>query len=122
MTKREVTSLLRELQVRMHLRHWDIEVDWHTPAEPGNEATLWVANTYDDAVLYLDRAWRSWSPYKMRQTLLHELGHALTRDLVQAVQSVKDEISGEAWNLYQDRFFHELEGVVDRYATILASR
>lgn len=120
MTKREVEKLLRDLQVRMFLRHWDIAIDWNTAPNEGCDATLWVANTYDDAVLYLAAGWRSWSPWKMRQTLLHELGHATTRDLVSAVESIKDELEGSVWNVYQDRFFHELEGVVDRYATIVA--
>jgi hypothetical protein len=57
----------------------------------------------------------------MRQTILHELGHAVMRDLQQAVESSKDELEGSAWNLYYDRFLHELEGVVDRYATIIAT-
>lgn len=120
MSRRDAERLLRRLQVEMHLRHWEIRIDWDQAPKDGCDATLWCANSYDDAVLTLDSGWSSWGGWKLRQTIFHELGHAVTRDLVQAVEAVKDELDGSVWNLYQDRFFHELEGVVDRYATILA--
>ena len=121
MTKRQVLAITRELRGRMLLDHWDIRVDFNEPTGSKADATTWRANTYDTATIRLAAEWRSFDERRMRELIAHELGHLLTRDLDEAVGSIKDELSGEVWNLFYDRYIHEIEGVVDRYGRILAS-
>ena len=106
----------------MLLDHWRVEVSWLTAASEGADATTWRSDGYDEALLFFAPGWRKFSAGRMRHLIVHELGHLIVRDLDRAVESLKDEIPGEAWNLHYERYLHEVEGIVDRYATILVGR
>jgi hypothetical protein len=120
-TQRDLRRIVRDLVRVMNLRDWRIRIDFETrPAHAGSVASTWRSTHYDDAVIYLCEGWRGWVPAQARQIMAHELGHLITRDLDRAVESLEDELEGSAWNLYFERYIHELEGVVDRYAEIIA--
>jgi hypothetical protein len=102
----------------MRLDHWRIDLDFDGDAGEGNNAMVWRSYAYDDATIYLDPEWRDRDERAMAQTLLHELGHVLCRDLDRAALSVDAEL-GEAFAHFERRYKHESEGVVDRYAELL---
>ena len=119
MTKREVERLLRRLQTLMGLDHWRIDLDWGQEASGGNYGEVWRSYQYDDATIYLGESWRERDFEGIRYTLLHELGHILCRDLDRCARDLEKEL-GDAFPMYEKRYCHEIEGVVDRYALVIA--
>lgn len=103
----------------MLLPHWRIEVLFDVdPPEPGVNAQIRWAFQYDQAVLEVCAGWRSWSGGKVRRIIAHEFGHLIARDLQVAVLDQED-VLGDGWDQFFRRYTHEIEGVVERYATII---
>ena len=120
MTKREVERTFARLVKLMRLGHWRIKLDLDSPAGEGNNADVWRSYQYDDASIRLAANWRQRSSREIAYLLAHELGHILLRDLDQAALSVEDDLGEEGFVHYERRYKHEAEGVVDRYAEMLA--
>lgn len=119
LTREYMEEVIREWQTVLGLTHWTIIVDWDTPAAEDNYADVAPKDSYDEATIKLSADWPSWSFDFATKTLIHELLHLTTRDLLTAATAVEDVLPASAWKLFEDRFTHELEGVVDRIALTL---
>lgn len=116
MTKREVERALRVWTDRLGLSHWDIRIDWETPAHEDSDAGTWRANQYDRAVMFLAPEWREWNQKRMNQLLVHELLHLYVRDVDVVLDVALTLASSAAREQLESRYFHEVEGLVDRLA------
>lgn len=119
MTRRRIEQLVKTWQRRLKLDHWDVEVDWTKPPSEGAFATCWRFNQYDRANLYIDPGFGSWSESFAERTIVHELLHLIARDLDRAIADVESFLAPESYMALDKRYEHEIEGVVDRLATIL---
>jgi len=121
-TQAKVRKLVKNWQAFLGLTHWDVSVDFETPAGDDTVARVWRSNYYDKAIIYLDVEWKSWTQIEANHVVAHELVHLLTRDLEEAIASVRGHVTEDgAWLAIEDRLSHELEGVVDRLADKLVT-
>jgi hypothetical protein len=112
--------MLDEMQERFGLGGWHIEIDFDHPLKGGTEAQITRPAYYDTGRLQLARKWAQWDEAKLRHLLAHELGHLLTRDLEEAVMDLKDFFTAQStWQMFHKRYLQEIEGVVDRYASVI---
>lgn len=121
MTARRLRELVARYQRRLGLLHWTIEVDLDTELQGTRNAEVRWAWSYDSAVVVLDAGeWPGWSPDYAERIVAHELLHVLTRDLCVAASEAADCLPKAARKVVKDRWDHELEGVVERLAAVLA--
>ena len=119
MTKREIERLVSDWQKRLKLEHWSIKVDWSRSPREDAYATTHRRIKYDIAEIYFDSEYRTWSKDFAEQLVVHELLHLTTRDLDQVIGDLEDLLRLESFKLVEKRYDHEIEGVVDRFATIV---
>ena len=110
MTRAGLEKIVRTWQKRLRLDHWDIKVDFTTPAEDGSIAENSRMNKYDDAIIRLHPDWQMWDAKFTAENMVHELLHCHDRDLQEALKNLDGD---KTWSQ------HELEGFVDRLACIL---
>lgn len=116
MTQAKILKLVASWQEFLGLSQWDIAVDFDTPTGEEANAHIFRFNQYDKAILYLNQDWKSWNLRHTNELIAHEMLHLLARDLEQAWQSVDNHVTDEVFMALDDRFVHELEGLVDRLA------
>lgn len=116
MTRKQAEAIIRDWQDRLGLERWNIEIKWDEPAGEGNNAKTWRAGWYDDARMYFDPEWPTWSHEKFEQTTIHELLHLLHRGVDEAWNDVDGQLHRDAWSLADKRYLQEMEGFIDRLA------
>lgn len=119
MSKRELERIVRLWQTRLGLDAWDIRVDWDKPAREGCDATTWRSTDYDRAILYFDTpTWPTWAEKRgldfVHRIVVHELLHLLVRDLDELVDSLNGQLHRDVFAVTENRYDHEIEGLVDR--------
>ncbi len=114
MTRRDVEKVLRVWVDRLQLRHWDLSIDWDTPASENADATTWRGNCYDRAVLFFDPEVLTWDALKLNRIVVHELLHLVTRDIDRVVEESCVSLPRRAYEQVDLRYEHAIEGVVDR--------
>lgn len=124
--KRELTrefmeKAMLEWRESLALTHWAIRIDWDEPANEDNYAEVTPKDSYDEARIRFDAGWASWKPDFAVKIIIHELLHLTTRDMLNAASSVEAVLPTSAWKLFDDRFEHELEGVIERIAVTLVN-
>ena len=119
MTKRQVEALVRDWKKRLKLDHWDIKVDWSRSPREDCYATTTRRTQYDIAELLFDSEYATWTEDFTAKLVVHELLHIVTRDLDRVIADVEEVMHLETFRLLDKRYEHEIEGVVDRLATIL---
>ncbi len=123
MTRGQIEKLLRRWQIKLGLSGWNIKIDFNKPASGDDDITVWRSTSYDEADICLEPGWDKWEKDQgigfTELNIVHELVHIVLRDLEIAHMDLIDELSSQAQHLANDRFKHELEGVVDRIARIL---
>lgn len=118
LTREDIASLVDVWQERLRLTHWEIRIDWEN--EPGEDELANVNwSFYDVATLRFAATYPMWSRREANWTVVHELMHIVMRDLQEGVESAERVLPASAYRLFDARFQHELEGVVDRTAALL---
>jgi hypothetical protein len=120
MNRSDIEGYLAEWQTRLGLDHWKIEVKWDKPASEDQDARVEMEDWYDTCTMHLASEWREWNVQKAQAIVVHELLHLVFRDLGGAVEAVHALLGSEAKVLADARFQHEVEGVVERLAQVLA--
>lgn len=118
MTEARLTRIVRVWVKRLNLSGWAVSINFDEPASSDADATTWRSNSYDRAQIRVAPEWRTWSPETANRLMVHELLHLCTRDIDRVVASVEPELMPQAWKLLDDRYDHEIEGLVDRLSTV----
>lgn len=121
MTRDQLEAIVREWQRRLNIPHWRVIINWNK-IEESDKALARVARDgdgYEGATLSFAPEWRTWSVQETNEIIAHELTHMLMHDLEMAGVSAEEVLTGTAWRLFNHRFEHELEGVVDKLALLL---
>jgi hypothetical protein len=113
----DIEYILSVWQGRLNLTHWVVKVDWDEPLEDVEANIMW--GSYDQATVRFNTAHDKWSRRYTNETVVHELLHLVLRDLQNGVESAEAALSASAYRLFENRFQHELEGVVERLALLL---
>ena len=117
----DVDACIHAWQIRLGL-NWKVEVKWDEPPVDGAEAEFIATMWYDEASLRLRADWPSWGVEKLNHVICHELLHAVTRDLHETINAIGPHIKHPStWALFENRYTHELEGVIDRVAFAFVS-
>jgi hypothetical protein len=124
-----VEAKLTVWQQRLDLRHWDVRLDFDT--EPDVEravAEIACHEQYDRATIYLAPGWREWSAdgeigelkVTLDYLLVHELTHALMRDLDQPAMNDLDKLAHpDALSVFIEVYHRQRERLTDRLATVI---
>lgn len=116
MTKRQLTKIYRTWQRRLGLEKWDIKINWDEPTTRG-EAVTWRCNDYDEGHVHFETDWVKWTNTEANLFCVHELVHLFMRDVEQASDAGEETIKNPtAKELYRKRFYHDLEGAIERLA------
>ena len=120
MTREHLELIVREWQRRLNIPHWRVTIDWDEPANENNYAEITRTGAlYEGARMRLEPGYETWPLELANELIAHELMHAVMFDLQAAVESAEEVMTGAAFKLFEHRFVHELEGVVDRLALML---
>lgn len=119
MTKGQLERVFRLWQSRLGLERWRIEFRWDELCGPDSYAEIEKSSYYDTAKVRLEPDWSKWSPEFAEQILVHELVHALHRDVDEAWNDLEGQLQQTAWLLANRRYRHAMEGFVDRMASRL---
>ena len=114
MTRKQFEREFRTWQNRLGLDAWHVEINWDEPARKDCDATTWRSDDYDRAVIKLDVEWPSWDDDFTRRIIVHELLHLLTRDVDEVFDSLETQLQRDLYTATQNRYKHEIEGLVDR--------
>lgn len=119
MTREQIEALFRSWAPRLRLGHWTITFDWTKPSPKGTWAAVTFEDSYDVAIVRVGAEHDTWDPTVGEQVVVHELMHLVMRDAQRAVELTHKLLEPQARRLARVQFDHELEGVVDRMATVL---
>lgn len=119
MTRRQIEKLVYRWQRKLKLDHWEIEIKWSEAPTPGSYATTWRMNQYDRAEIYVSPEFTTWTADFAERTMVHELLHLVTRDLDRVLGDAEGFLPKTAFRWIDKRYEHEVEGVIDRLATVL---
>jgi hypothetical protein len=115
-TQKQFEQYVAEWQTRLGLERWQLTHSWEKPLVRGANAVITRSSSYDTASLRVARDWQSWPADKLAWNVVHELLHLHMRDVDQTVAPVKDALHPDAWAMFNARYEHEIEGVIDRLA------
>jgi hypothetical protein len=120
MTRERLEQIVREWERRLNITHWRITLEWDKPAPDGVYAQITRGgDMYETAGLQFATDFNTWSVKVANEIVAHELLHVVLFDLQAAGDAAEEVLNGEAFKLFDARFMHELEGVVDRLALLL---
>lgn len=117
MTKKQLERIVRDWQSRLGLERWDISIRWDRSLENSDAyAEIKVHETYDQASIYFEATLLNQSERIVTATVIHELLHALHRDIDQAWKSATGALHPDA-NVQADaRYYSVYEAFIDRVA------
>ena len=121
MTREQIETYFETWLPRLRLTHWDIFINWDEPPPEGESAITTWAYAYDSAMFRFAPSYDTWTERYAEATVVHELLHLVARDLDVAIDACHSQLSGRARALAKARTDHEMEGVVDRVATVLVA-
>lgn len=110
---------VRDMADRMGLRDWTVTIADDLPEELAS-----VAHTMD-AATFLPSSYKTLTLYikdhphtadEVRSLVAHELVHALTRDWMEAAQTLESHVNPIVYDLYSMRLSHEMEQAVEAIA------
>jgi hypothetical protein len=121
MTETYVRKAFKFWQTVCGLDAWSIELILGdgVDGDPTAEASIWMSQTYDRAIMRLCDDWATRDKDWINETLVHEFMHIHERDLKCAIESVYDQLAPAISDMYDDRVHHEREGLVDRLAMVI---
>lgn len=106
----------------MAVSHWHVRIEFDSvEGGAGARGAIWWTFQYDECTLHLPPGWREYDDVEFVRLIAHELGHLICRDLEMTFKSAEVSMNKHAWQQFRTRYVHEIEGVVDRYATIIAA-
>ncbi len=121
MTLSDVSELVAGWQEPLGLTTWDLTIE--LVASPGdNDEALAACLTdgpYERATLQFADALLNQTPQRVEEAVVHELLHLTSRDLSSAIQDAEEQLGPVAGPMFHNRTLHELEGIVDKVATLL---
>lgn len=115
-----VRAYIGRLQPLLGLAHWRVRVDDDPPEQ--SDAYAWFACWTDQwgmTLRFADDHFRC-EPEKQRDTVVHELCHALLDNLCAAVHDGYDGLDQTSRNWAWERFHREAELLVDGLARVIA--
>jgi hypothetical protein len=122
LSRSAVELLVATWQQRLQLTHWVVKLDWESLLDPAvDRAMITRDNPYDVATLQLASTWPSWTNRELTLIVVHELVHLVTRDMEEAAEVVEPLLGESGKTLWSARWTHELEAVVDKFATLIVN-
>lgn len=120
-TRQDIETYVARWLPLLRLTHWAVTLDWGTPADDGDDASIHPTESYDLARMRLSSDFAKWTPTYAEGVVVHELLHLVTRDLEHAADLTHGLLPKAARELAEAHFTHEVEGVVDRIAAVLVA-
>ena len=121
MTLSDVAELVAGWQEPLGLTTWNLTIE--LVANPGDNDDALAACTpdgaYERATLQFADALLKQSPRRVEEVVVHELLHLTCRDLSSVLQDAEEQLGPVAGPMFHNRTLHELEGIVDKVATLL---
>jgi len=121
MTLSDVAELVAGWQEPLGLTTWNLTIE--LVANPGDNDDALASCTpdgpYERATLQFADALLQYPPRRVEEAVVHELLHLTCRDLTFAIQDAEEQLGPVAGPMFHNRTLHELEGVVDKVATLL---
>lgn len=117
MTKKQLERVVREWQHRLGLGLWELRIDWDRQLENSDAwAEIKVHDTYDQATVRFESALLSQPDRLVTVTVIHELLHALHRDIDQSWKSAISALHPDANAQADARYYGAYEAFIDRVA------
>lgn len=120
MSREDIERVVDVWKGRLYLAHWQTTIAWDRPLDEGDaigECDRY--DSYDYATLRFAPSLFTSDRRKVNTTVVHELLHMSMRDLEWAACSVEKLLPKAVYTLFDARFEHEAEAMIDRLATIL---
>jgi hypothetical protein len=104
---------LRDIQQRMGLSHWRLELKDGWPEEGSKTAVacVWRNTNQASADLYFRDPEGDWN--QLLASIVHELVHVHTRDWDEATDAAREHLTVPTWTMYNHRLVQEMEQAVD---------
>lgn len=119
MTRGYIEQLFYHWSEKLYLTHWTFQFKWDDALdEPDMEAQVDRSGFYDYVNIRIHPDFHKWDQQYANKTVVHELYHLLFRDMDSCVDSVETFLPKKLWEMWELRYEHEVEGLVDRLATI----
>lgn len=119
MTKARVERILREWQTTLKLSHWRIRVNWDAPSDEDCHANIKVDDSYENASIRVDPAFREWTERFTHETIVHELLHIFENQAGCVVESLERIMEPHAYYLLENHYTQMVENWIDRLALII---
>lgn len=116
MSQRELEAFVRLWQRRLGLERWELKIEWDKPAGDDFAAQIFCSMSYDSARIRFESEWSKWTRDEAQKIVVHELLHALHRDVDTAVESIDGQIHRDAQTVFDRQYKHALEGMIERLA------
>lgn len=110
---------VRDMADRMGLKDWDVEIAEELPEDLVSvghtmDAATFLPSSYKNLTLYIKD--HPHTAKQVRSLVAHELVHALTRDWMEAAQTLENHVNPIVFDLYSMRLSHEMEQAVEAIA------
>jgi len=121
MTLSDVAELVAGWQEPLGLTTWNLTIE--LVANPGDNddalAACMPSIHYEQATLQFAEALLRHTPRRVEEAVVHELLHLTCRDLASVFEDAEEQLGPVAGPMFHNRTLHELEGIVDKVATLL---
>ncbi len=108
----EVYDYMHFLANNMALKDWTIELGW-TSHDDDNYAANHLARVRKSSIIELSPNYWSQSPEDRRHTLTHELLHCHANAFYALVETAREVLGAQVWNVYEKSIDDEMERMVD---------
>jgi hypothetical protein len=117
--KKRLLDLVDKWRRKLNLQHWNIKVDWDSSAHGDNilEVTTWEQR--QGATIRVG-GFFDCGESAQENAVCHELLHALMQPLWDHIETILDELGGQAHNVIREMLRQDDERLTDTLATILA--
>lgn len=122
MTENQIVARVKHWQKKLKLEHWKINFVFDEDPPPEAVAEVQIPDDYDRCHLAINMEKVNHDPnIDIDHIIAHELLHLTFRDLDQSYKLAREYFPYAGWRVYEDQMEHEIEGLVDRLATILST-
>lgn len=124
-TQDELAAIVAFWIPKLGLERWDIQIEWdekewrelHGDDSSGPDASMHRSRDYDQAsILFNPNDYAKWPPLKAHRIVVHELLHALTRDVEHVLDLLDGHLHRDVESVLRATHRHAIEGAVDRLA------